>query len=62
MKKLFVTISLNYEPFLEYTKQGNCQMKCPLGDCILDIVLENSLKKIVQSVDVKAEVDFNEAK
>ena len=53
-KELTVTVTLNYEPVFEHSKSGNCRMKCPLGDCILNVVLENSLKYVVQAVDIKA--------
>ena len=60
-KELTITYKLSYEPILKYSQSGNCKMKCPLGDCILNVVLENSLDKVVQSVDVKAEREILEA-
>jgi len=50
VKKLTITYSLEYNPFKEHTHSGNCQMKCPCGDCILEVVLEGALKNITQSV------------
>ena len=54
-KKLIITSSLNYEPLLQHAAHGEFQMKCPLGDCIVEIILENSLERVVQSVALKAE-------
>jgi len=58
-KKLIITSSLNYEPFLQHATHGKIRMKCPLGDCIVEIILENSLERVVQSVALKAETIFN---
>jgi len=53
-KTLIITNSLSYEPFLEHSNAGSCNMKCPLGDCTIKIVMENSLKRVVQTIDIKA--------
>ena len=53
MKKLIITCNLKYDPIRQYTQSGTCQMKCPLGDCVLELVLTNALGNIVQAVDVK---------
>jgi len=58
MKKIIITYKLTYDPYLKYTDKGHCQMKCPLGECLLELVLEGTLDKVVQSVDVKAESDI----
>ncbi len=57
MNKLVFTSSLEYEPVREYTRSGSCQMKCPCGDCVLEIVLLNDLKGVIQNIniDVKTE-------
>ena len=55
MKELTITYKLSYEPILKHTEHGNCKVRCPLNyNCILNIVLEGSLDKVVQSVDLKA--------
>ena len=58
MNKLIITYKLTYDPFLKYTDKGNCKMKCPLGECLLELVLEGCLDKVVQSVEVKVESDI----
>lgn len=55
MKKLIITYTLSYDPIYKHAQAGNCTMKCPLGDCLLELVLLNSLDKITQSIGVKAE-------
>ena len=60
MKKLVVTYKLTYEPFLKSTDKGNVQMKCPLGECLLEFVLDGCLDKVMQSIDIKAKESINE--
>ena len=58
MKKLIITYKLAYDPFFKRADRGNCRMKCPLGECLLELVLEGSLDKVVQSIDFKVESDI----
>ena len=52
-KKLTITTKLEYDPLREYTRQGTCLMKCPCGECTLEVVIVNDLQKVVQVIDIK---------
>jgi len=54
-KKLIITTGLEYDPFRDYSHSGSCKMKCPLGDCIIEVVLLHSLDKVIQVIDIKSE-------
>jgi len=53
MKKLVISSKLCYEPLLEHSHKGSCTMKCPLGNCRVEILLESELERIVQVIDIK---------
>ena len=54
-KKLVVDVNLEYEPILKSSPSGYCELKCPLGDCLIRINLNNSLERVRQIVNVKTE-------
>jgi len=54
-KTLIITSGLEYDPLREYSRSGSCKMKCPLGECTLEIILQNNLRNVIQIIDLKTE-------